>query len=102
MDSGCEVCGKVPTLALPIRRHVGMVLMQKFIKIKPRLCRTHGAATTGAFLKQTLVQGWWGVISFFVNFVVVISDLVVLARYKGLGMPEAADGVGTTEAPPPP
>jgi len=84
----CDICGKVPTLTLPIRRHVGMVILQQFIKLQVPLCRTHGVETTRTFLKLTLVQGWWGVVSVFVNMFVVVRDLQVLRRFRGLTAPQ--------------
>jgi hypothetical protein len=97
MSPGCSVCGKIPTLALPIRRHVGMVVIQQFVKINPPLCRTHGVETTKSFLKRTSVQGWWGVISFPVNVFVVISDLAVLRRFRTLVTPERKPRAAGTE-----
>ena len=43
-----------------------MVVLQKFVRAKPTLCRVHGEQVVKAFLKKTLAQGWWGIISLFV------------------------------------
>ena len=91
----CAICGKVPAQTLPIRRHVGMILLAQFVKVESPLCRDHGVETTKAFLKKSIVQGWWGVISAFVNVFVVVSDLAVLRSYRRLGTPERlSDGAG--------
>ncbi len=97
-NPGCSICGKIPTRALPIRRHVGMIVLHQFVKVNAPLCRTHGVETTSAFLKKTLVQGWWGLISVFVNAFVVVSDLVVLRRYHGLSAPERRQRVANGES----
>ena len=55
----CAVCGMTPTLRLTIRRHIGMILVQRFISVDKPLCRTHGRHYTKLFLNKTLVQGWW-------------------------------------------
>ena len=39
---------------------------------------------------KTLVQGWWGIISFFVNFVAVGTDIAALRRASKLGEPQGA------------
>jgi hypothetical protein len=96
----CAACGRVPTREEPIRRHVGMLIMQRFIRLQQPLCRDHGIQFTRSYLGQTLVQGWWGVISFFVNFFVIGSDLLVLRRYQALDAPRDAAGAATATASP--
>ena len=85
----CAVCGMTPTLRLTIRRHIGMILVQRFISVDKPLCRTHGRQFTKLFLKKTLVQGWWGMFSFFINFYDVCSDVSVLRKYSSLDEPTA-------------
>jgi hypothetical protein len=67
-----------------------MILMQRFISARAALCRDHGMALAKEFLQKTLVQGWWGLISFFVNFYAVYTDLVALSRARKLGPPVGA------------
>jgi len=86
-DVPCVRCGLTPTRALPIRRHVGMVLAQQFVKVQQPLCRDHGREMTKQFLGKTMAQGWWGIISFFVNFWVIARDIVVLVAYGALAPP---------------
>jgi hypothetical protein len=85
----CVVCGMTPTLRLTIRRHVGMIFVQRFVSVNKPLCRTHGRHITKSFLKKTLLEGWWGVISFFINFFNVFSDISVLRKYSRLEEPSA-------------
>jgi hypothetical protein len=77
-----------------VRRHVGMLIMQKFIKFRGSLCRDHAQLLIKDYLNKTLVQGWWGLISFFVNFFVIASDLAALS--KANKMPAPVDGVTAT------
>jgi len=88
----CVVCGRVPTREESIRRHVGMIVMQRIFKLKQPLCRDHGIEITNTYLRKTLIQGWWGFISFFLNILTVGNDLVVLFRYRGLGEPQPLAG----------
>ena len=86
----CEVCGRTPAAQLTLRRHVGMLIMQKFYRIKPTLCREHGRQVAREWLTKTLVQGWWGIVSFFVNFVAVGTDIAALRKASKLAEPQAA------------
>lgn len=98
----CVVCGRVPTRAESIRRHVGMIVMQRFVKLKQPLCREHGIEISNTYLRKTLIEGWWGFVSFFLNFFTVGNDLVVLFRYRALGEPQPlGGGVGLGPAPVP-
>jgi hypothetical protein len=83
----CEVCGRRPAALLKLRRHVGMIVMQRFVSARAALCRDHGIALAKDFLGKTLAQGWWGIISFFVNFYAVYVDLVALSQARKLAPP---------------
>ena len=88
--STCQICGRQPATELLIRRHVGMIVLQRFVRFRGTLCRDHGAQLSKEFLRKTLVEGWWGLISFFVNFYAVYTDLVALSRANKLGPPVGA------------
>jgi hypothetical protein len=90
----CRICKRRPTAPLVIRRHVGMVLMQRFIKVKAPLCRDCGRKLTADYTKQTLVQGWWGLISFFVNWFCLATNLIAYRRASALPEPHP---VGVSE-----
>ena len=87
-QGGCQVCGRGPAQWFTVRRHVGMLLLQKFYKANALLCRDHAIPVVKEYLGKTLVQGWWGVISFFVNFVVVGQDLGQLVKAKKMPAPQ--------------
>src|SRR5438094_154715 len=86
----CKICGRAPAQPFKIRRHVGMVLMQRFVRFNAPLCRDHGIELSKDYLKKTLVQGWWGVVSFFVNWVDVAVDLSALSKAKKMAPPASA------------
>ena len=56
----CIVCGRSPAQVFSIRRHVGMLVLQKFVKVREALCREHAQQLTKTFTLKTLWQGWWG------------------------------------------
>jgi hypothetical protein len=83
----CQICGRAPAQQFKIRRHVGMVLMQRFVRLNAPLCRDHGIELSKEYLKKTLIQGWWGVVSFFVNWIDVAVDLSALSKAKKMAAP---------------
>lgn len=86
----CEVCEARPATRFVVRRHVGMLLVKRAYKVDAVLCRVHATELARQFLAKTLVQGWWGVISFFLNIAAVFGDVVVIVRAQGLSEPVPA------------
>jgi hypothetical protein len=86
-NTPCVVCGAVPTRVETIQRHVGMIVLQRFVRLKQPLCKTHGNEITHQYLAKTAREGWWGLIAFFVNIYVVGHDLLVLRRFDALDDP---------------
>jgi hypothetical protein len=83
----CQVCGRGPAELFTIKRHVGMIIFQKFHKLRAPLCREHALSISKEWLGKTLVQGWWGIISFFVNFFSVFTDLRAISQAKKMQPP---------------
>jgi hypothetical protein len=73
-----------------IRRHVGMIFLQKFFKLRRPLCRTCGMKMLRSFTLKTPWQGWWGYISFFVNWFVLATNLGAYLQLRGLAQPRPA------------
>jgi hypothetical protein len=80
----CRLCGARPATRFVVRRHVGMVLLQRFYRVDEILCAPHGREIASHYLNLTLAQGWWGVTSFFFNIAAVINDTMMLARASRL------------------
>jgi hypothetical protein len=85
--ANCQVCGRQPAAEITVRRHVGMIILQRFVRFRGTLCRDHGIVVANDFLRKTLIQGWWGLISFFVNFFAIATDLSALSKAKKLAAP---------------
>lgn len=83
----CQVCGRLPCVEVTIRRHVGMIFMQRFYKVQPTLCREDGLQLWRKWTGLTLLQGWWGYISFFANIFAVLMNVVAFAKLLRLGPP---------------
>jgi len=67
-----------------------MVLAQRHGKFQGPLCREHGVGMAKAFLSKTLIQGWWGIVSFFMNFYSVAVDVGSLLKARRLPPPSGA------------
>lgn len=69
-----------------------MVITRQQHEAVATMCRSHGLRLSGSWLLSTLVLGWWGVISFFVNCGCVLTDLSALLAFARVGSPgEVAD-----------
>jgi hypothetical protein len=88
----CRACGRGPAADMVIRRHVGMLVMQRFVMLRVPLCRDCGMRVATDYSKRTAVQGWWGVISFFVNWFCLATNLIAYRKASGLAAPMATGG----------
>jgi hypothetical protein len=86
----CRLCGRGPATELVIRRHQGMLVLQRFIRVKARLCRDCGRRTIKQYTGRTLIEGWWGVISFFANWFCLATNAIAWLRASRLPEPEPA------------
>jgi hypothetical protein len=87
----CRGCGRGPATSLVIRRHVGMLFAQRFVTLRTTLCRDCGIRVTKDYTSRTVVQGWWGVISFFANWFCLAGNLVAYRRASRLGPPNVVE-----------
>jgi hypothetical protein len=86
--SGCQVCGRNPSGRVTLGRNTGFLVMRQWHEFKGRLCRPHAIRASVTYLWKTLLFGWWGVISFFVNWGAVAIDLASLIRSLFIRRPE--------------
>jgi hypothetical protein len=86
----CVFCGSESAKLVSIRRHIGMLLVQRFFKLRQPLCRACGMKALREYTLKTLWQGWWGYISFFVNWFVLAANLVAYFQLRGLSQPRPA------------
>ena len=86
----CKICGRIPTADISVRRHVGMIVLGKTSSWRGPLFRDDGVHVARGYLAKTLVQGWWGLISVFLNAVAVVTDVVALRKASRLPAPTAA------------
>ena len=95
----CESCGRQPALRVTVRRHVGLLFLQRFITVKAVACRACGRKLVRDFTLRTLAQGWWGAISFFYNWFVLGTNAVAWLRLGRINEPSVSGTDGLTSAP---
>jgi hypothetical protein len=87
MEARCVVCGRRPAKLVKVERNVGMVVLHTVHRNDGPYCREHALAAAKKNLGLTLVTGWWGVKSFFVNFRAIGTDVIAMRSAREL--PEA-------------
>jgi hypothetical protein len=92
----CEVCGQAPAIPVCLRQNTGMLFWRTWRQLDRRLCRSCGLAAFRKMTNRTLVLGWWGTISFFVNWYYLVQNLASRARIARLAAPRAALGTAQT------
>ena len=87
----CMACGDIaPTREVNFEYNVGMIFMRRIHQIKGRLCRK---CIEDRFWEATgisLLLGWWGYISFFVNWFYLIKNLITYLGSLGLKHPQGS------------
>jgi hypothetical protein len=84
----CRVC-KVdgPTKEVCFQQNIGMWFARRSLKLKAELCRRCMGAYFRSFTLTTLFLGWFGIISFFVTPVFIVSNVVQYLGARSLPEP---------------
>ena len=85
---GCQVCGATPAVKIHLRGHQGMLLIMRFLTYRGQYCRDCGTSMFREVQSKTMLVGWWGYISLFVNTYNVIQNTFVDRRIRALGPPQ--------------
>lgn len=83
----CVLCGSWPAAFVRFERQTGLVITRTVYSFDERLCRQCGLAMGRAQQSRTLATGWWGIISFFVNFAIIFRNATNLRRVARLTPP---------------
>jgi hypothetical protein len=85
----CQQCGRSPARTFTIRRHVGLLVLMRLVRIRQTLCRECARRELKRYTGRTLVQGWWGVLSLLVfNPATILLNLWGMARAGLMQRPE--------------
>jgi len=85
-STACMMCGSSPSAPLNLRAEQGFIIFRRRMHLTGQFCRECGITMFRMVQNRTLLQGWWGVFSFFANFGSVISNTV--ARFKLNSLPD--------------
>jgi hypothetical protein len=84
---GCAICGSVPAADVTFTQGIGMVILRRTKTVRVRACRDCGTALFRKTQSQTLLTGWWGVISAFTNLGYVWGNFQARKTLDALGDP---------------
>ncbi|MFD4869975.1 hypothetical protein [Streptomyces sp. NPDC058412] len=84
---GCTLCGAWPAAPATVRGHQGLIVLMRFLSLRGPFCRDCGLATYRRMSSDTLWQGWWGPLSFFITPVTLLTNLGPRAAFRRLGPP---------------
>jgi hypothetical protein len=87
LDPRCRQCGSVPAAQVTFRGHRGLILLMQFLSAQGPFCRDCGIATFRTMTSRTLVQGWWGWLSFVITPFVLLINLVRVRKVSRLAPP---------------
>lgn len=83
----CRFCGSVPAADVTFRGHRGIILIMQFLRTSGPMCRDCGLAVFRRMTARTLLQGWWGWLSFFITPLVLLSNLAKRSKVANLAAP---------------
>jgi hypothetical protein len=83
----CTICGHGPVALVEYTVQVGKLFVRSIRKTKAPLCRHCGEALYRDAQNQTLLKGWWGVLSFFANFFYLLDNLSQHGNLRSLTAP---------------
>ncbi|MFI1914238.1 hypothetical protein [Nocardia sp. NPDC020380] len=86
----CRYCGATPAVDVDFRAHRGLIFMMQFRKLPGPFCRECGLAVFRKMTGDSLVQGWWGLMSMVINPFTILMN--VGARYQVAKLPPPVPG----------
>jgi hypothetical protein len=86
-DVSCQVCGRPPAITVALRRVTGMVVLYRIGTLRRTVCRECGIALFRQVSGTSMVVGWWGLIAYFANLVVLALNARQRLRLSGLDAP---------------
>lgn len=89
--TGCMACGREPAADIGLQSNTGMVFVRRWAKVEGRFCRPCGLSLYRKHMNHTLLAGWWGFISFFMNFGAVFKNFKAWRTLTSLAEPPTTD-----------
>jgi hypothetical protein len=89
----CKLCGSTPAANMTIHEHNGRLLWMVHKTNKGPFCRDCGTALLRHHQNSTLLQGWFGIFSFFITPITLLLNTAPWRKLKALGAPQRDPGV---------
>jgi hypothetical protein len=83
----CELCGSGPAAPVVLRQETGKIIWRTRRRVEGTFCRDCGLALFRSTQNRTLITGWWGILSFFVNMGSVIGNAAAWGKLRTLTAP---------------
>jgi hypothetical protein len=94
------LCGASNAAQATFRSETGKVIFRTRRSVSGPFCRDCGLATFRILTNRTLIFGWWGVISFFTNWLTIARNMQSCKTIIGLGAPtRKPDVIGRISGP---
>jgi hypothetical protein len=81
----CDLCKRSAQVDyVTLEQNIGLLVFRIPKRLRGYLCRTCSAHVFWRMTLVTFFLGWWGVISFFVTFVVLYRNVATFVRTRAL------------------
>jgi hypothetical protein len=84
----CMICGHAPVRNVTYQQGVGFIILRQSRTVSGDLCRDCGTAMFRDVQNNTLIKGWWGLISFFANCAYILGNISAYRSIKRLSEPQ--------------
>lgn len=92
----CQLCGSTPAVPARFRSETGKIIWRTRRWLDGWFCRDCGLAVFREMTNRTLITGWWGVLSFFVNWLTLARNVFARAKVARLSPPQSRDPLVVT------
>jgi hypothetical protein len=83
----CQSCGATPSAEVTLRQESGKLLWRTRRLVEGHFCRDCGISLFRDMQNRTLITGWWGIVSFFANWMTIGRNAIAARRLRGLPVP---------------
>ncbi|MFE6857256.1 hypothetical protein [Nocardia sp. NPDC057668] len=83
----CRYCGATPAVHVDLRGHRAFIIFMQFLRSPGPFCRDCGLATSRRLTEQSLILGWWGIMSLFINPITMLINVAAHKRVAELPPP---------------
>jgi hypothetical protein len=88
--STCQACQRVcATSRVTLMQNIGFVIARQSKNLTAELCRECGLKMANEMTLITFFFGWWGVISFILTPIILITNVVAMSKLRSLPAPDA-------------